>query len=163
MEVAGAITMDEQAWQPPEWWYPKGRHPASDDAYFENLCRIIFQAGLNWSVIDKKWPTTKKAFANFSVEKVSRFDDADLERLLKDAGIVRNRGKIQAVILNARQIKEIHKECGSFQKYLDSLDKSNNYANAVKELSSKFKWLGPSSASLFLFTVGEGIKHEGWM
>jgi len=151
--------MQEQSWQPPEWWYAEGKHPPNDDAYFENMCRIIFQAGLNWRVIDMKWPTTKKAFADFSVDKVARFNDEDLERLLKDEGIVRNRGKIQAIILNAREIKEIQKQCDSFRKYLDSLDKSKNYANVVKELSGRFKWLGPPSASMFLYTVGEGIKH----
>ena len=151
--------MQEQEWQPPEWWYPSGKHPATDDGYFENMCRIIFQAGLNWSVIDKKWPTTRKAFANFSIAKVAQFNDDDLERLLKDPGIVRNRGKLQAIILNARQFQEICKQYGSFQKYLESLDKSNNYANAIKEISSKFKWLGPSSATIFLYTVGEKIKH----
>jgi 3-methyladenine DNA glycosylase Tag len=78
-------------------------------------------------------------------------------------GIVRNRGKIQAIILNAREIKIIQKEFGTVQKYITSLDKSNNYQNAVEELSSRFKWLGPSSSSLFLHTVGEEINHEGWM
>ncbi len=150
--------MQEQNWQPPEWWYTSKR-PTNDDSYFENMCRIIFQAGLNWSVIDKKWPTTKKAFANFSIDKVACFTDTNLEKLLLDEGIVRNRGKIQAIILNARQFKEIEKENGSFQKYLDSLDKSDNYAKVIKELSGKFKWLGPSSATLFLHTVGEKIKH----
>ncbi len=155
--------MEEHSWQPPDWWCAKGKHPANDDAYFENMCRIIFQAGLNWSVIDKKWPTTKKAFADFSVDKVASFDDADLERLMNDAGIVRNRGKLQAIILNAREFKEIQKQYGSFRKYLESLDKSGNYSSVVKELSGRFKWLGPSSASMFLYTVGEDIKHEGWM
>ncbi len=155
--------MQDQKWQPPEWWCPKGKHPSSDDRYFENMCRIIFQAGLNWSVIDKKWPTTRRAFREFPVDKVACFNDEDLERLLKDSGIVRNRGKIQAIILNARQIKEIQKEHGSFQKYLASFEKSNNYANVVSELSRRFKWLGSPSASLFLYTVGEDIKHEGWM
>jgi DNA-3-methyladenine glycosylase I len=150
--------MEEQSWQPPEWWY-SGKRPTNDDAYFENMCRIIFKAGLNWSVIDKKWPTTKKAFADFSIDKVSRFTNTNLEKLLLDEGIVRNRGKIQAIVLNARQFKEIQKECGSFQKYLDSLDKSDNYSKVIKELSGKFKWLGPPSASLFLHTVGEKIKH----
>jgi DNA-3-methyladenine glycosylase I len=150
--------MEEQSWQPPEWWYSSKR-PTNDDAYFENMCRIIFQAGLNWSVIDKKWPTTKKAFADFSIDKVSHFTDTNLEKLLQDEGIVRNRGKIQAIILNARQFKEIQKECGSFQKYLDSLDKSDNYSKVIKGLSGKFKWLGPPSASLFLHTVGEKLKH----
>ncbi len=152
--------MEEQTWQPPDWWYSEKR-PSNDAAYFENMCRIIFQAGLNWRVIDKKWPTTKKAFADFSVEKVAGFTDADVECLMKDEGIVRNRGKILAIIQNAVQFMEIKSQCGSFQKYLDSVDKSNNYTKVVNELSSRFKWLGPSSASMFLYTVGEKIKH-GW-
>jgi DNA-3-methyladenine glycosylase I len=123
------------------------------------MCRIIFQAGLNWQVIDKKWPTTKKAFINFNIEKVARFNDADVERLLKDKGIVRNKAKIQAIIQNAVKFKEIAKKYGSFQKYLDSLDKSNNYAKIVRVLSTEFKRLGPPSASLFLYTVGEKINH----
>lgn len=126
------------------------------------MSRIVFQAGLNWSVIDKKWPTTQKAFANFSVDKVARFAEADVERLLNDEGIVRNKGKIEAIINNAKHFQEICKQHGSFKKYLDSLEKSNNYAGVVKELSIRFKWLGPPSASLFLYTVGENIKHEGW-
>ena len=152
------IVMQEQSWQTPEWWYRKKR-PPNDDAYFENMCRIIFQAGLNWQVIDKKWPTTKKAFINFNIEKVARFNDADVERLLKDKGIVRNKAKIQAIIQNAVKFKEIVKKYGSFQKYLDSLDKSNNYAKIVRVLSTGFKRLGPPSASLFLYTVGEKINH----
>ncbi|HTY75249.1 MAG TPA: DNA-3-methyladenine glycosylase I [Candidatus Nanoarchaeia archaeon] len=152
-----------ETWQPPDWWCTKGKRPANDNAYFENMCRIIFQAGLNWSVIDKKWPTTRKAFANFSVEQVALFKPADEMRLMKDEGIVRNLGKIEAIIENAKKFQEICKQFGSFTKYLDSLDKSNNYASVVKELSSKFKWLGPYSASMFLYTVGENIKHEGWM
>ena len=152
--------MQEQNWQPPEWWYTKGSRPKTDDAYFENMCRIIFQAGLNWSVIDKKWPTTRKAFADFQIDKVGRFDDSDLERLMKDEGIVRNRGKLQAIILNAREFKQIQKECGSFQKYLDSIDKSKNYACVVEALSGRFKWLGSPSATMFLHTVGEKIEHK---
>jgi 3-methyladenine DNA glycosylase Tag len=70
---------------------------------------------------------------------------------------VRNKGKIQATIQNAIRFQAVQKHFGSFQAYIDSLDKSNNYANAVKDLISKFKWLGPSSANLFLYTVGEKI------
>lgn len=151
--------MEEQTWQPPDWWYTNKNRPPNDEAYFENMSRMIFQAGLNWNVIDKKWTTTRKAFANFSIAKVARFTDVDVERLMKDEGIVRNKGKIRAIIANASQFRQIEKQCGSFQKYLDSLDKSENYAKVVNELSSRFKWLGPSSASMFLHTVGEKIKH----
>ncbi len=149
----------QQEWQPPDWWYQNSNRPKSDDCYFENMSRIIFQAGLNWSVIDKKWTTTRKTFLDFDINKVSAFTSSDVERLMQDQGIVRNRGKIQALILNANEFKKIRQEHGSFQKYLDSLDKSDNYAKIVKELSNRFKWLGPSSAEMFLFTVGEKIKH----
>jgi DNA-3-methyladenine glycosylase I len=140
----------------PEWWFREKR-PASDNIYFENMCRVIFQAGLNWHVIDNKWSSTRKAFANFNIDKVAYFTNVDVERLMKDTGIIRNKGKIKAIIQNAQNFIAIEKRYGSFQKYLDSLDKSNNYANAIKDLVNKFKWLGPSSASLFLYTVGEKI------
>ena len=151
----------EQTWRPPDWWYETGKRPANDDAYFENMCRVIFQAGLNWHVIDKKWPTTRQAFANFSISKISAYTDKEVECLMKDEGIVRNRGKIEAIIQNAVLFKEIKKQYGSFQNYLDSFDKSNNYYKVVTELTSKFKWLGPSSASMFLYTVGEKIEPWG--
>jgi 3-methyladenine DNA glycosylase Tag len=77
---------------------------------------------------------------------------------VKDPEIIRNKGKIQAIIQNAQNFKAIEKMYGSFRKYLDSLDNSNNYANVVKDLVNKFKWLGPPSASTFLYTVGENIR-----
>ncbi len=146
----------EHHWQAPEWWYREKR-PASDEAYFENMCRVIFQAGLNWHVIDNKWPTIKKAFLNFKIGKIACFTAADVEKLMRDPEIIRNKGKIKAIIQDAQNFIAIEKQYGSFQKYLDSLDKSNNYANAVKDLVNKFKWLGPSTASTFLYTVGEKI------
>jgi DNA-3-methyladenine glycosylase I len=115
---------------------------------------------LNWSVIDKKWPTTKKAFDEFSTLKVSGYGASDIARLMKDEGIVRNRAKVSAIIQNAREFERIKKECGSFQKYLDGLDKSQNYSSVIKDLSVRFKRLGPSSARIFLYTVGEKIKHD---
>ncbi len=145
-----------EEWKMPEWWCREER-PKNDNVYFENMCRVIFQAGLNWHVIDNKWPTTKNAFENFNIKKVACFTDAEVQRLLKDPGIIRNKGKIQALIQNAQNFVAIEKQHSSFQKYIDSLDKSDNYANVVKDLVNKFKWLGPPSASLFLYTVGEKI------
>ena len=150
--------MKDQDWHMPEWWFREER-PANDAAYFENMCRVILQAGLNWQVIDKKWQTIKEAFLNFNIEEIACFTDGDVARLLKNPGIIRNKGKIQAIIYNAKGFEVINKQFGSFQKYLDTLDKSENYRNAVKDLTDKFKWLGPSSASLFLYTVGEKINH----
>jgi 3-methyladenine DNA glycosylase Tag len=147
----------EHTWQMPTWWC-RERKPQNDTVYFENMSRVIFEAGLNWHVIDEKWPATKKAFANFEVNRVAAFTNADVQRLLNDTGIVRNKSKIEGIIKNAKRFQVIEKVFGGFRGYLDSLDKSNNYAAAVKDLTSKFERLGPSSASLYLYTVGEDIK-----
>jgi DNA-3-methyladenine glycosylase I len=147
---------EHETWKMPDWWC-RNEKPANDNIYFENMCRVIFQAGLNWQVIDGKWATTRTAFENFNIKKVATFTDADVQRLMNDPGIVRNKGKIKAIIQDAQNFVAIQKRYGSFQKYLDSLDKSANYANAIKELVNTFKGLGPPSASLFLYTVGEKI------
>jgi DNA-3-methyladenine glycosylase I len=81
-----------------EW----GRPVRGDDELFERLCLEAFQSGLSWLTILRKRENFRRAFAGFSIEKVARFGDADVERLMNDAGIVRNRAKIEAAIANAR-------------------------------------------------------------
>lgn len=148
----------EQEWKPPKWIY-RGKRPSSDDIYFENMTRVVFQAGLSWKMIENKWENFKKAFENFSIDKVASFDDEDAERLMTDKDIVRNKRKILATIHNAKQFQQIKKDFGSFQSYIDTLDKSKNYAHAIKELSNRFKHLGSSSARMFLYSVGEAVRH----
>jgi len=137
----------------------RDRSPPSDNAYFENMTRVIFLAGLGWKMIDEKWPNFKKAFKNFSINEVAKFNENDVDRLMSDAGIVRNRAKITATINNAKQFQSVTKEHRSFQSYLNSLDKSNNYALVIKELGKKFSRLGLSSARIFLYSVGEKVRH----
>ena len=150
--------MSEGNWRPPGWVY-RDRRPTGDDAYFENMTRVIFLAGLSWRMIDEKWPNFKNAFKNFSIAEVAKFDEEDIKRLMANAGIVRNRAKIIATINNAKQFQNMKKEHGSFQSYLDSLDKSNNYALVIKEFGKKFSRLGLSSARIFLYSVGEHIRR----
>lgn len=147
---------EHEHWHMPDWWY-RDKRPANDNAYFENLCRVIFQTGLNWHVVEKKWATIKPAFCSFDVETIAAFNDSDMKRLLADSGVIRNRYKIHAIIFNAQVFVEIAKAYGSFRAYLDSLDKSNNYEKVIKELSSSFERVGPTTASLFLYSVGENI------
>jgi DNA-3-methyladenine glycosylase I len=151
--------LTEGNWHPPSWIY-RDRRPASDDVYFENMTRVIFLAGLSWKMIDKKWPNFKKAFKDFSIAEVARFGEEDMKRLMSDTGIVRNRAKIIAAINNAKQLQNTKNEHGSFQSYLDKLDKSNNYALVIKELGKKFSRLGPSSAHIFLYSVGEHVRRQ---
>jgi 3-methyladenine DNA glycosylase Tag len=136
----------------------RDRRVPNDDAYFENMTRVVFLAGLSWKMISEKWPNFKKAFKNFSIDVVAKFSENDVSRLMNDAGIVRNRAKITATISNAKQFQSIMKEFGSFQSYLGSLDKSQNYALVIKELDKKFSRVGPSSARIFLYSVGEDVK-----
>lgn len=110
-------------------------------------------------MIGEKWPSFRKAFRNFSVEAVARFSEEDMQRLMGDASIVRNRAKIVATVNNAKQFRNIKKKHGSFQRYLESLDKSSNYALVAKELGKRFSRIGPSSARLFLYSVGEDIRR----
>ena len=105
------------------------------------------------------WPNFKRAFKNFSIDEVAKFDNSDIMRLMGDTGIVRNRAKIIATINNAKQFQNIRKQYGSFQRCLDGLDKSENYTLVIKELGKKFSRVGPSSARIFLYSVGENIRH----
>jgi DNA-3-methyladenine glycosylase I len=94
----GTSAPDYIAYHDEEW----GRPLHGDDALFERLCLEAFQSGLSWLTILRKRPAFRAAFADFSIPGVARFGDADVQRLLADAGIVRNRAKINAAIANAR-------------------------------------------------------------
>ncbi|MBF6300664.1 DNA-3-methyladenine glycosylase I [Nocardia amamiensis] len=87
--------------------YEWGKPLHGDDALFERLCLEAFQSGLSWLTILRKRPAFRAAFAGFSIERVAEFGDADVARLLADAGIVRNRLKIEAAIANARVARRL--------------------------------------------------------
>lgn len=91
-------TPDYIVYHDEEW----GRPLHGDDALFERLCLEAFQSGLSWLTILRKRPAFRAAFADFSIEKVAAFGEPDVQRLLADTGIVRNRLKINAAIANAR-------------------------------------------------------------
>ena len=143
----------------PEWVY-KDRRPTSDSEYFENLSRCIFQAGLSWQLVANKWSNFRVAFDEFNIPKVAAYEAEDIKRLSEDKGIIRNKSKILATIQNAREFELIAGEEVNFQTWLDGMDKSNNYDYIVKRLKSRFKRVGPSTAHIFLWSVGEDIKYD---
>jgi DNA-3-methyladenine glycosylase I len=146
-------------WTHPDWMF-RGEKPARDEAYFENLTRCIFQAGLNWSVITNKWPDFLKAFDDFNIDKVAGYREEKVDELLQNEKIVRNKRKILATIENAKEFKRVIEESGSFRNWLESLDSSNNFSNVKKQLSRRLKHVGNTTAHIFLYTVGEDIKRE---
>lgn len=99
-----------------EW----GKEVHDDKTLFEFLILESAQAGLSWITILRRRENYRKAFAGFDVKKVAAFTDEDVERLMQDAGIIRNRLKVLASINNAKLFIEVQKEFGSFDKYLYS-------------------------------------------
>lgn len=135
---------------------PDRVRPANDDGYFEQLTKAVFQAGFSWPVIRQKWPNFVAGFDNFNVDAVAAYDAPDIERLLADAGIVRNGRKIQATVANARAIQELRRQHGSFAGYLRSMD-GWTYESRRDALTRQFAGLGRTSCFVFLWCVDEDV------
>ena len=97
-----------------EW----GKPVHDDKVLFEFLILEAAQAGLSWITILRRRENYRKAFADFDYKKIAEFNEEDVQRLLNDAGIIRNRLKIGAAISSAKLFMEVQKEFGSFDKYL---------------------------------------------
>jgi DNA-3-methyladenine glycosylase I len=111
--------------------------PVHDDRkLFEFMVLDAFQAGLSWSTILNKRENFRKAFDNFNVDKIAKYDDKKVVKLLNDAGIVRNRLKIAATIHNAIEFKKIQKEFGSFDSYIWQFVKGKPIVNKLKTIRS---------------------------
>ncbi len=102
------------AYHDKEWGVPVHR----DRKMFEFLVLETFQAGLSWRTVLHKRAAFRSAFANFDFHRVARYTNRDLQRLLKNSAIIRNRQKIVAAVNNARRVIEIRKEYGTFSNYL---------------------------------------------
>ncbi|MBI5379014.1 MAG: DNA-3-methyladenine glycosylase I [Nitrospirae bacterium] len=128
--------------------------PRNDNGYFVVMTKVIFRSGLSWTMIEDKWPNFRKAFGGFVIAKVARFGEPDVERLMKDTGIVRNYRKIMATIDNARELQAIQRQHGSVRAYLDEVSRDGEDA-LCKALGRRFSFLGGSTAVFFLRCVGE--------
>jgi len=156
-----------------EWGVPL----RNDRKIFEFLTLESFQAGLSWRMILNKRVNFEKAFSNFDPIKVSRFSKKDLNRLLKDKSIVRNRAKIEATINNAKKFLEVKKEFGTFSTYMwrfvddkpivNSIRKVSDYKPLSKEAEiwakdlkkRGFKFLGPTTLYAHMQAVGMVNDH----
>jgi DNA-3-methyladenine glycosylase I len=153
-----------------EW----GRPVADDRTLFEKLSLEGFMAGLSWLTILRKREHFRAAFANFEADAIASFGPPDVERLLRDAGIVRHRGKIEAVINNARRCGEIREEFGSLAAYAWRFEPSAKARHApldhetligiafspeAKAMSSDLKrrgwaFVGPTTVYSFMEAMG---------
>lgn len=147
-----------------EWGFPV----ADDQRLFEKICLEGFQSGLSWRTILVKRENFRKAFHGFDFNKVARFTQRDVTRLLKNEGIVRHRGKIEAVINNAKRARELVKQEGSlaafFWKYepdIKQLAKPQTVSTSAESIAlSKdlkklgWKFVGPTTVYAFMQAMG---------
>jgi DNA-3-methyladenine glycosylase I len=157
------------AYHDDEWGTPLH----GETALFERLSLEAFQSGLSWLIILRKRPSFRTAFAGFDVDRVAEFDEADVARLLGDAGIVRNRAKIEATIANARAIRSSVPEgldelLWSFAPAahprptgLGDVPATSDESKAMaKELKKRgFRFVGPTTAYALMQATGMVDDH----
>ena len=124
-----------------------------DDALLERLALEINQAGLSWLTVLKKREAFRKAFAGFAVDRVARFDERRRERLMENPSIIRNRLKIDAVVENARRIRSIRREHGSFAAWLDA-HHPRSHPEWVRLFRATFRFTGGEITRSFLLSTG---------
>ena len=159
-----------------EWGKPKH----DDRRLFEDICLDGFQAGLSWLTILKKRENFREAFDNFEIERVARFKKREVERLLKNEGIIRHRGKIEATINNAQQALKVQDEFGSLDAYVwqytpDAKSRPKKITHDVlktmatspesialsKDLKKRgWSFVGPTTIYAFMQAVGIVNDHE---
>jgi DNA-3-methyladenine glycosylase I len=148
------------AYHDKEWGVPV----RSDRKLFEALILEGAQAGLSWDTILAKRERYREVFAGFDPERVARFGARDKLRLMKDAGIVRNRAKIDAAIENARRFLEVQREFGSFSRYVRAFagGRPKDVSVALsKDLKRRgFNFVGPTIMYAFMQAVGMVNDHE---
>jgi len=152
------------AYHDEEWGFPVD----NDIRLFEKICLESFQAGLSWRTILAKRENFRKAFAGFDFNQVADFSEADIERLLQDAGIIRHRGKIEATINNAKRAQELIEQEGSLAAFfwrhepdeahlpppqtVSTSDVSTELSKKLKKMGWKF--VGPTTVYSFLQAMG---------
>lgn len=131
-----------------EWGFPV----SDDHRLFEKLSLEAFQSGLSWRTILVKRENFRAAFHQFDFDRIARFTSRDVARLLKDAGIVRHRGKIEAIINNAQRAQERVKREGSLAAYIWSYEPD-------PKRQAKPQTVSTSAASI---SLSKDLKKQGW-
>jgi DNA-3-methyladenine glycosylase I len=162
--------LDYRAYHDTEWGFPVD----DDQRLFEKLCLEGFQSGLSWLTILRKRENFRDAFANFDFDRIARWSGRSVERLLRDPGIVRHRGKIEATLANARAARSLREEWSSLGAFFwsfepDDADRPKRLTwSAVQKLTETdasralskdlkkrgFRFVGPTTAYAFMQSMG---------
>ncbi|MCB1450114.1 MAG: DNA-3-methyladenine glycosylase I [Nitratireductor sp.] len=137
-----------------EW----GRPVTGDTRLFEKICLEGFQSGLSWLTILRKRDNFREAFHGFDIERVAAMGEADIERLVKNAGIIRHRGKITSTINNARQAIVLANEKGSLAKYFWSFEPDQVSRPEIVT----WEWMRANPVSPVSTAISKDLKKRGW-
>jgi len=136
-----------------------GETPPDERAYFTVLSWFVFGSGLNWRVLKAKWPAFLEAFAGFDPASVAGYRERDIDRLLADAGIIRNGRKIVGTVENARQLRAIATEAGGTTMWLRGF--GTDVDGMVRTVKKRFSHMGDVTTRMFLSAVG-AIEYSSW-
>src|SRR6266516_1949606 len=139
---------------------PRRARPRELAGYLEAITRAVFQGGISWQVVDAKWEGIREALAGFDPHAVADLDASDIETLMADPRVIRNRAKLEATVDNAQTLLELDAEHGGFRWYLRS---HGGFDATVADLKRQFRFLGDTGAYYFLYVVGERVPpHDRW-
>ena len=145
----------------PDMQAPERIEPKRLGDYLEVMSKAVFQTGISWRVVEKKWPDIREAFEGFDADVVAAFGEAELDALTNDTRVIRNRRKLEAVVANARRLIELDRAHGGFRGYLRS---HADFPALVKDFRKQFKFMGDMGSYYTLYVVGEDVpSHEEWM
>ena len=144
----------------PEHSAPPQVKPKRLGDYLEVMSKAVFQSGMSWQVVNKKWDGIRDAFRDFDAEAVARLGEREIDALTQDTRVIRNRRKIEAIIENANRMLALEAEHGGFRNYLRS---HGGFEATVADLKKQFKFVGETGCYIFLYIVGEDVPpHEEW-
>ncbi len=128
--------------------------------YFEVLTKAVFQSGISWRVVEAKWEGLRQALFDLDPDRVAALGPPDIDRLMEDSRVIRNRRKLEATVDNATEMLAVAEEYGDFKRYLRS---HGEFDATAADLKRRFRFLGDLGAYYFLHVVGEDVpSHEEW-
>ena len=133
---------------------PPQEKPIDEKGYFEILSKAVFNAGFSYQVVRTKWEGIKEVFNEFDPEIISNWTIDEVSDALESPKIIRNAKKVKAIVSNAQIFLELVRKHRSFENYLESF-RDKCYEDKQQIIAKQFKWLGPTGAHFFLWSIGE--------
>ena len=153
---AGAVANLIMEWYATEVW---GKRTSDDDALFEVMSLQVFQAGLTFRMVLARRDAFRHAFHSWKIDSVAAMGPYDIEGLLQDSAIIRNRKKIEACVANARIIQLIQREHGSFCRWFYDVLEGDDLSQLQGTLRKTFRFMGPEIARMWLLATGRIQDH----